>query len=122
MSFTLIPLETFTNEDFDDGFMLVDDDGPVDLTGSEFIAHIREAADTLAVVLECSTDNGMLVIADQGATGETGLVEWSIPEDVARTIPDGVYHYDVVWIMPGGKRDTTHGGTITFYRGITRTP
>lgn len=122
MSYTVIPYSTFTNEDFDDGFMLEDDDGPVDLTGSGFIAHIRQSVDNLAVILEASTINGMLIIADQNVEDELGLVEWAIPADVAATIPPGVYPFDILWIMPGGGRDNIGGGTITFQRGVTRIP
>lgn len=122
MSYAAIPYSTFTNEDFDDGFMIEDADGPVDLTGSEFVAHIRKSADDLSVILEASTANGMLVIADQEATGEMGLVEWAIPANVAATIPPGEYPFDILWIMPDGRRDNIGGGTITFERGITRIP
>lgn len=121
MGFAVVALETFSNEDFGAGFTINDDDGPVDLTGSEFIAHIRSSKDSLSVILEASTDNGLLVIGDQESTGEFGLVEWNIPVDVIQEIEPGTYVYDVTWIMPGGARDTTHGGTFTVNRGITRT-
>lgn len=120
MSYSVIPYTSFTNEDFDDGFMIEDADGPVDLTGSQFVVHIRKSVDSLSVILEASTDNGMLVIADQDATGEMGLVEWAIPAEVAATIPPGEYPFDILWIMPDGRRDTIGGGTITFMRGVTR--
>jgi hypothetical protein len=122
MNDELISYATFTNEDFDAGFLLEDEDGPVDLTGSEFIVHIRQAVENLALILEASTENGMLVIADQEATGEMGLVEFAIPASVAATIPVGTYPYDILWISPEGARDNIGGGTITFQRGVTRIP
>ena len=120
MSYAVLPFSTFTNEDFDDGFLLQDDDGPIDLTGSEFIVHIRQSVDNLAMVLEASTENGLLILADQAVADEMGLVEFSIPAQTAALVAPGSYPYDILWIMPGGGRANVGGGTITFNRGVTR--
>lgn len=118
--FVAVSYVTFTNEDFSGGFMLEDEDGPIDLTGSAFIVHIRRSIDDLSPLIEASTENGLLVVADQSVTGEMGLVEWAVPADVAATIPPGEYPFDIVWIAPGGGRDNIGGGTLTVKRGVTR--
>lgn len=122
--YTEIDYLVLTNEDWRDGIVIEDDDGPVDLTDSTFVAHIRETANKLSIILAASTDNGLLEIApDQGDTGSetTGVVSWNVPETTMRLIVPGEYVWDIVWIDADGNRDTIAGGAIEIRRGITRT-
>jgi hypothetical protein len=120
MSLTIIDYLVKTNEDWLDGMFLDDGAGPPvahDLTGSSFKAHIRTEPDSLTVVLECSTDNGRLLISSDP---ETGGLSWNVMRAEMRLIEPGVYHYDMVWTRPGGYADTVIAGTVTVERGITR--
>jgi len=113
-----------TNEDWRDGFLIEEAAAPVDLTGSSFIAHIRETENTLSIVLAASTDNGLLEIApDQGDTGSetTGVVSWNVPETTMRLIEPGEYVWDIVWIDADGNQDMIAAGSVEIKRGITRT-
>lgn len=125
MSYTEINYLVSTNEDWRDAMQIEDDDGPVSLAGSSFIAHIRRFQDDLAVVLECSTSNGLLTIADgqdETASQTVGVLSWNVTDDVLRLIEPGEYVYDVLWSEPGGSVDMIAGGSIQIVRGITRLP
>lgn len=120
MSLTIVDYLVRTNEDWRDSLSLTtgvgDDAEAVDLTGSTFSAQIRSTPDTLLVLMEASTTNGKLVIAD--AAG--GVLSWNIAADEMATLVPAIYAYDMVWTNPDGIIDTFVAGTLTVERGITR--
>lgn len=120
MSLTIVDYLVRTNEDWRDSLNLTSGVGeeaePVDLTGSTFAAQIRSSPDALFVLLEASTTNGRLVIAD--AAG--GVLSWNITADEMATLVPATYAYDIVWTNPDGLIDTFVAGTLTVERGITR--
>ena len=119
-SLTIVDYLVLTNEDWRDGLVITaDDDGdvPVDLTGSSFLAHIRDNADRLHVIVTASTDNGKLVVSDPPTDG---VLSWNINADEMATITPGDYVYDIVWTTAGGVIDTIIAGKITVKRGVTR--
>lgn len=119
MSFTVVDYLVTTNEDWRDALELTDDqDAPIDLSGSTFLAHIRESSDSLSVALVASTENGRLAIADPPTSG---IIAWNLAASELALVPPGVYVYDIVWTSAGDIADTVVGGTITVKRGITRT-
>jgi hypothetical protein len=122
--YTEIDYLVSTNEDWRDSLLIAEDEEPVDLTGSSFIAHIRETKDTLSIILAASTDNGLLEIApNQGETFsvDTGVVSWNVAETTMRLIEPGKYVWDIVWIDADGNQDMIAAGSIEIVRGITRT-
>lgn len=120
MSLAIIPYLVLTNEDWEDG-LLLDDGGdpaePLDLTGSSFRAQIRASEASLLVILEASTDNGLLAV---DSDPETGFISWNVPRATMAAIEPGEYVYDIVWTKPDTSRDTIVAGTLTVKRGITR--
>jgi hypothetical protein len=120
MSLTIIDYLVLTNEDWEDSIELDDgaeDPEPLDLTGSSFKSQLRTEEGSLTVVLECSTDNGRLVI---DADPLTGKVSFNVSKSMLSLMTPGVYVYDTVWIKPDLSQDTVAAGTVTVKRGITR--
>lgn len=123
MSYTEINYLVATNEAWRDAIEIEDADGPVPLIDAFFIAHIRRTPNDLDVVLECSTYNGRLVIADgqdETAGENVGVLSWDVPVEILRLIEPGSYSYDLLWFEPGQEPDMIAGGTIQVVRGITR--
>lgn len=129
MSYTEINYLVSTNEDWRDGLTIAsgegNEEGPVSLVGSSFIAHVRRAEDALAIVMVASTDNGRLVIAEELDTGSdpesVGVLLWNVTDDEVRQhFEPGSYVYDILWFEPGGTVDMIVAGKIEVVRGITR--
>ena len=101
--------------------------GPLDLVDPEAAAplalpagtvigmQLRAAADSVDLVLDLSTTNGLL-IADTVASKVRGFV----PLAKMGPIVAGSYAYDIVVTQPSGRAIRTHDGTVTIEQGVTR--
>ncbi|WP_019997235.1 hypothetical protein [Aureimonas ureilytica] len=119
MSITLVNYLVSTNEDWRDAIALVQGEAedPVDITDDEFVAQLRLPVEALHVLLEASTTNGFLQIVPPGTTG---LLAWNVPASIMRTLPPGIYPYDMVWTREGNAIDRFAAGIVTIERGVTR--
>lgn len=72
-----------------------------DLTGYTWLMQVRRTAQSTAVVLELSTENGYITMDPLES-----WVYFEVPYEVMETIPNGVYGYDLQYTTPAGKRKT----------------
>lgn len=88
----IIPLTIIAGQTFDDSFVFEDTEGNrEDFTGYAARMHIREYISSDQVLLELTTDNGLLQPLD-----DTGTVVFSVPP--AETSQLGVSHdYETCW-------------------------
>lgn len=101
--------------------------GPLDLVDPETSAplalpagtviamQLRAAADSVELVLDLSTTNG-LMIADTVASKVSGFVPLAKMSPIAA----GSYAYDIVVRLPAGRAIRTHAGKVSIDRGVTR--
>lgn len=100
--------------------------GPLDLLDTEANAplalpagtviamQLRAAADSVELVLDLSTTNGLL-IADAVASKVRGFV----PLAKMSAIAAGSYDYDIVVSLPTGSAIRTYEGTVTVKQSVT---
>lgn len=122
MSLYQINFAVSTNEDWVDTLQFQEgpegSQTPVDLTGSSFLMHVKEAATQLAEELILSTDNGRLII--EPAPEDEGKLSIYVPQETVNDLNPGVYVFDVVWTMADGREVNLAAGTLTVILGITR--
>lgn len=91
-------------------------DAPLALPAGTVIGmQLRAAADSVDLVLDLSTTNGLL-IADTVASKVRGFV----PLARMSPIPADSYAYDIVVSLPAGRAIRTHAGVVTIAQGVTR--
>jgi hypothetical protein len=118
VSKTVVNYLVKTNEDWTDGLFFgdgADPPEPEDLTGSSFHAQLRVSPEAAFVHLDASTSNGLLII-----DLPTAIVSWNVSRSVMRTIPPGVYVYDMLWTRADGTADVEVEGIVTVEQGVTR--
>lgn len=127
MSLWEIKFAVSTNEDWVDTIAVVENQGeedelPYDLTGSSLRMHIRSAAEKLKVLLELSTDNGLLIIEPaEGGDPYPNKFTVFVPQQTVDDLkPGNSYVYDIVWEKPDGRLINFIAGTIAVNLGITR--
>lgn len=122
MSLWTINFAVATNEDWRDSISLVtnpgeSDEAPYDLTGSSFSMQLRNVAESLRVVLDLSTDNGRIIVADPETDGNLSIF---VPREVIDDIGPGMFVHDIVWTRGDGAIVNLAAGTVTFTLGVTR--
>lgn len=122
MSLWTINFAVATNEDWRDSISLVtnpgeSDETPYDLTGSSFSMQLRNVAESLRVVLDLSTENGRIVVADPEPDGNLSIM---VPQSVIDDVGPGIFIHDIVWTRGDGAIVNLAAGTVTFTLGITR--
>lgn len=88
---------------------------PVDLTGCTARMQVREAVDAPAVLLECTTEDGRIVLG--GADG-TVLIQLTAVDTAALAWTAGVYDLEVVFADGTVRR--LLAGTVTVSPEVTR--
>lgn len=89
----------------------------INLTGYTMLMQLRLTANTPdPAMLELSTDNGKIVLADQGTA--TGQFTITISAADAATLEAGVY--DLLATSPGGVVTRLMYGDVSIGQGVTR--
>lgn len=122
MSLWTVNFVVATNEDWRDSISLVtnpgeSDEAPYDLTGSSFSMQLRNVAESLRVVLDLSTDNGRIIVADPETGGNLSIF---VPKSAIDEIGPGSFSHDIIWTRGDGAIVNLAAGTVTFTLGITR--
>lgn len=108
-------MRTYTNENWEEGFELLDANGdPVDLTGADLRLQVRASADASTPLLSLTVGAGITLTVPT-----EGLFLVSVQKATMEAIPPGLYPFDVVevtgadWIRYGG-------GELEIGQGVTR--
>lgn len=109
-------MAAFTNQDWNDGFLVLDANGAaVDLTGADLRLMVRANATDTATLLSLTVGAGTLVLT----VPTEGKLETNVPKATMETIAPGTYPYDLVRVT-GGVWDMRFGGFVTIRQGVTR--
>lgn len=96
--FTSMTIMLTNNSDWRDAIMFMQSDNvtPLDITGIDFYANLRETIDGVNLLLNMSTENGYLI-----NMGFVGVLQWNIPASVMKEIPVSTKSYvmDIVAIQ-----------------------
>jgi hypothetical protein len=113
-----VTIETGTNEDWVDSLLyLVNEGGPqLDLRGIKFEMEIRHRVDNHEVVIDASTDNGLLVIGDYP---NYGYLVINIGHELMINQLPGGYVGDIV-ADDGTNLRRTANIDLTLIEGVTR--
>lgn len=91
------------------GFILEDEDGPIDFTGSSFLHTVNPAADGSGADLFAAPENNTL--------DATGLIQF-LPSIVDLTQPPAIYFHDIQWTKPTAEVRTVIKGSYTIGQDI----
>ncbi|MCW2317986.1 hypothetical protein M2322_003551 [Rhodoblastus acidophilus] len=118
MTAAAVDFTVANNETWDLGFVLKDASGAlVNLTGRTIKMQLRDPAAPANIVVELSTDNERIVIADAPA----GVWALAVPVSVAQGVPNGSYVYDVIDYLANDPRVwRRQKGTVTVEWGVTK--
>lgn len=97
-------------------FTQVGSTSALDLTGIAFHSQIRPAVGSAEILLDLSTDNGLLING-----GTSGMLSWLVPESVTKLLPPGAAVADLLAIADGVILNLCQGApmTVTIAQGVT---
>lgn len=103
-------ITTGSDADFKRAFVwMIAGGSAIDLTGSSLLMQVRRAAGDAQVLVEASTDNGLIVITN--AIG--GAFTLRLPYSFLKSLPDGTYAHSLVRkVIATGFRDQLWTGTM----------
>jgi hypothetical protein len=104
-----------TNADWLDGLEYWDLQAPpqpIDLDGIAFELELRSSPPAATVVIQASTDNGLIVVYDN---------TWQllVPAATMLLLPPATYVYDMLGVADGYTRMLA-SGTVSVVQGVTR--